>query len=76
MSADIIPFPRVPIRALVVIPAAEPHLDLCRVVHGGYVFDGPPLRRGRLATVLRDLRCEGRGLPVTVHPECERRAGL
>ncbi len=76
MSADIIPFPRVPIRALVVIPAADHHLDLCRVVPGGYAFDGPTHHRGRLAVVIRNLRVEARGLPVTVHPECERRAGL
>lgn len=73
MSATVLPFPRVPIRALVVVPADEPHRDLCRVIHGGYAFDGPPLVRGRLEVVLRELRAEGRGLPVTVHPECERR---
>lgn len=74
MSADIISFPRVPLRALVVIPAEYPRLDLCRVVQGGYAFEGPPLRRGQLQSVLRHLREHGRGLPVTVHPECERRA--
>lgn len=73
--ADVIAFPKTPIRALVVIPAAEPHLDLCRVVPGGYGFEGPTHYRGRLETVLRRLNAEGRGLPITVHNECRRRAG-
>lgn len=72
--ADVIPFPKTPIRALVVIPAAEPHSDLCRVVPGGYNFEGPTHHRGRLESVLRRLRSEGRGLPITVHRECRRRA--
>lgn len=75
MSADIVPFPRVPVRALVVIPDDKPHLDVCRVVPGGYAFDGRTHYRGRLETVLFHLRADPRGLPVTVHPECKRRAG-
>jgi hypothetical protein len=77
MSALLIPFPRVPVRAFVVVPDAEVTRDICRVVPGGYAIDGelPWPARGRLSTVLFELRADPRGLPVTVHPECKRRAG-
>lgn len=76
MSAKIIPFLRVPLRAFVVVPDDQPSRDICRVVVGGYAIDGglPCPSRGQLKTVLRELRADPRGLPVTVHPECKRRA--
>lgn len=77
MSAEILSFPRVPVRAFVVVPDERPSRDICRVVHGGYTIDGemPWPTRGRLEIVLFNLRADPRGLPVTVHPECRRRAG-
>lgn len=77
MSAEIIPFPRVPLRAFVVVPDERPSRDICRVVRGGYPIDGETLwpERGSLMAVLFNLRADPRGLPVTVHPECRRRAG-
>ena len=77
MSAKITPFPRGPIRAFVVVPDDQPSRDICRVVVGGYAIEGglPWPSRGQLKTVLRELRADPRGLPVTVHPECKRRAG-
>jgi len=76
MSAALIPFPRTPIRALVVVPGDDPKRDWCRVVSGGYFFEGEAPREGPLYLVLRRLQDDPRGLPVTVHPECRRRAGL
>ena len=75
MSATLIPWPRVPIRALVVIPGGEVHRDFAVVRLGGYPIDGglKPIQ-GRLEYVLRRLQDDPRGLPVTVHPECRRRA--
>lgn len=76
-SAKIIPFPKVPLRALVVIPAELVGHDICEVRQGGWPIDGKPVkRRGSLSTVMMTIRSDGRGLPVTVHPECERRAGI
>lgn len=76
MSAVVIPYLRVPLRAFVVVPDDEPNRDICRAVPGGWGFAGRTHYRGRLATVLFQLRADPRGLPVTVHPECKRRAGL
>lgn len=78
MTAVIIAFPRIPERAVVIIPAGEPSEDRCRAVSGGWPIDaeihgavGPfyLVRRQILEHRLRN------GLPVTIHPECYRRAG-
>ena len=75
MSAALIPWPRVPLRALVVIPGGEIDRDFAVVRLGGYPIDGGLEQiQGSLATVLRRLQDDPRGLPVTVHPECRRRA--
>ena len=78
MSAALIPFPRTPIRAIVIIPDDEPNRDYCRAVIGGYPLEnGDTVNlRGPLRTVLRRMMDDPRGLPVNVHPECKRRAGL
>jgi hypothetical protein len=77
MSAKLIPFPRTPLRAFVVIPGDEVTRDWCRVKAGGYPIDGAPrVSEGPLYLVLYRLQEDPRGLPVTVHPECRRRAGL
>lgn len=74
-SASVIPWPRVPIRAFVVVPDAEPSRDLCRVVPAGLEIDGElPVHRHDLQSVLKACRADPRGLPVTVVAECERRA--
>ncbi len=76
-SASVIAWPRVPIRAFVVVPDAEPTRDLCRVVPAGLEIDGEaPVRRNDLRSVLKACRADRRGLPVTVIAECERRAAL
>ncbi|OBX20289.1 hypothetical protein A9995_00720 [Erythrobacter sp. QSSC1-22B] len=74
-SSTIIPWTRVPLRAFVVIPGDEIGRDFVLVRQGGYPIDGglEPMQ-GPLATVLRHLRDDPRGLPVTIHPECRRRA--
>ena len=70
-----IPFPGRAIRALVVIPDTEDSRDYCRVVMGGWPTDfEPDITPGPLWLVLRTARDWGHGLPITVHPECERRA--
>ncbi len=75
MSATLITWPRVPLRALVVIPAGEIDRDFVVVRLGGFAIDGGlDDIQGPLATVLRRLQDDPRGLPVTVHPECRRRA--
>jgi hypothetical protein len=76
MSADLIPFPKTPIRSFVVIPGDEVTRDWCKVKIGGYPADeGPCVSEGPLYLVLRRLQDDPRGLPVAVHPECRRRAG-
>ena len=76
--SNLIQFPKTPIRALVIIPEGNPNsriADLCEVRHGGLGHDVEPSRtRGSLNRLVRDLREECRGLPITVHPECVRRA--
>lgn len=77
VSASVIEWPRVPVRAFVVVPDDEPHRDLCRVEPAGLTIDGePPVRRNDLRSVLKACRADPRGLPVTVIAECKRRAGL
>lgn len=74
---QLIQFTRTPIRAYVIIPGEDPKLDQCRVKRGGYAFeDQVLLTRGTLKTLIYHLRSQemARGLPITVHPECERRA--
>ena len=74
-SSSVIAWPRVPIRAFVVVPDAEPTRDLCRVVPAGLEIDGEaPVHRHDLRSVLKACRADPRGLPVTVIAECERRA--
>jgi hypothetical protein len=74
-SASVIAWPRVPLRAFVVVPDDEPTRDLCRVMPAGLEIDGEaPLTRSDLRGVLWALRADPRGLPVTVIEECERRA--
>jgi hypothetical protein len=76
MSAALIPFPRTPLRAFVVIPADEITRDWCEVRAGGWPIEGGPrIIEGPLYLVLRRLQDDPRGLPVSVHPECRRRAG-
>jgi hypothetical protein len=76
MSAALIPFPKTPIRAFVVVPGDEVTRDWCTVKVGGYAVEaGPCVTRGPLAYVLYHLQADPRGLPVAVHPECRRRAG-
>lgn len=71
----IIPFTRTPLRAFVVIPSDDPRRDWCRTLPGGWPIEGVDYRPcGPLDLVLRKLREDPRGLPVTVHPECIRRA--
>lgn len=71
----ILQFTRTPIRALVIIPGDDPRIDYCRLVAGGWPIDGGvPDIVGPLELVLRKAKDDPRGLPVTVHPECERRA--
>lgn len=77
MSAKILNFPRVPIRAYVIIPGEDPRRDFCEVKRGGYpIDDDGRIMQGPLARVLETLRSQYnvRGVPVTIHPECERRA--
>lgn len=70
---NLIPFPKEPLRAWVIIPADDGR-DFCRVVPGGWPIDGPRLTFcGPLQTVLRRVKDDPRGVPVTIHPECERR---
>lgn len=71
----ILPFTRTPLRALVIIPGDHPSIDYCRLVAGGWPIDGGvPGIGGPLQLVLRKAKDDPRGLPVTIHPECERRA--
>ena len=68
-------FNRTPLRAFVVIPSDEIDRDYCRVVKGGWPIEiEQPVHRGPLAYVIRQLRHYGQGVPITVHPECKRRA--
>ncbi len=75
--ADVIAFPRTPLRAIVIVPADDPATDICRAVVGGFPLHGGEtiFARGTLKGVLRRVEWERRGLPIRVHPECERRAG-
>ena len=75
--ADMLTFNRTPLRAWVVVPGNDPKRDFCEVRQGGYPIEGDqsPMR-GPLETILFRLRADARGLPVTIHPECLRRAGL
>lgn len=78
MSATILPFPHVSIRAIVVIPSGAPGEDRCRAVSGGWPIDAHITElAGPLYLVRRKLlEHEHRnGLPITIHPECYRRAG-
>lgn len=76
MSA-LVPFPKVAVRALVIVPVGNPnwrHPDICEVRFGGLGHDvEPPSQRRSLYRLVRDLRAECLGLPITVHPECVRR---
>ena len=74
--ADILPFTRTPVRAIVIVPADDPATDVCRAVLGGFPLHGGEtfFARGSLKGVLRRCQWERQGLPITVHPECERRA--
>ena len=72
----ILPFSGKTQRALVVIPGSEDGRDFCSVVPGGFTSeDAPSIRSGPLWMVLCAARECGNGLPITVHPECKRRAG-
>lgn len=78
-SCKIVSFPRIPVRAYVLVPDDDPKRDQAQVKRGGYAFDdGALLTRGQLDVLKLHLRSqvEARGLPITVHPECERRAAL
>ena len=67
MSAALIPFPRTPLRAFVVIPGDEIGRDWCKVNAGGWPIDGAPrVSEGPLYLVLRRLQDDPRGLPVAV----------
>lgn len=71
----VLQFPRVPLRAFVVIPGDWREQDVCRVRVGGWAIDfDPPVEQGSLPSVLARLRSGGQGVPITVHPECKRRA--
>ena len=73
----VLQFPRVPLRAFVVIPGEDRRYDICRVRVGGWPIDfKPPIERGSLPQVLAVLRNSNQGVPITVHPECKRRARL
>ena len=64
-------------RALVVIPGSEDGRDYCSVVPGGFAIESAPsIAPGPLWQVLRSAREWGNGLPITVHPECKRRAAV
>lgn len=72
----IIPFTGNTTRALVVIPGSDERRDYCRVILGGWPTDYDPLiEPGPLWRVKAAARDWGNGLPIAVHPECERRAG-
>lgn len=78
MTAQILSFHRVAVRAIVIAPAGDVGEDRCRAVPGGWPIDPSVSNlRGPLDLVSRKLRehplsC---GLPIVVHPECYRRAG-
>ena len=77
MTATLLPFARVAIRAIVIIPAGEPGEDRCRTVPGGWPIDqNVGELQGPLEIVRRRvLDHEHRnGLPISIHPECYRRA--
>ena len=76
--ADIIPFPCAgrTVRAIVIVPAGQGKGDVCRAMLAGsplhhdfeLSFSGPLWKVQMLANDYR------RGLPIRVHPQCERRA--
>lgn len=73
----IIPFSGSTQRALVVMPSSDDGRDMCSVFPGGFSIDNAPcIAPGPLWQVLRAARDWGNGLPITVHPECNRRAGV
>lgn len=77
MADNVIQLPRTPIRAYVIIPDDDPMRDFCRVVRGGYPIDDDGREiQGPLCLVLERLRDQYivQGVPVTIHPECKRRA--
>ncbi|MEO5706984.1 MAG: hypothetical protein ABIT10_10455 [Alteraurantiacibacter sp.] len=74
---SVVPFLKVPVRAIHIVPCGDVDADTCRVIAGGPV----PLADynaavGPLAMLLRRLeQLQNRsGLPLIVHPECVRRA--
>ena len=80
-GSNVIPFPRIPLRAIVVIPSGAVHLDQCETRFGGWPPNEIPAAvgmRGNLRGVMRRLRdnCTSHGLPISVHGECVRRAAL
>ena len=78
MSAEIIPYPATgrTVRAIVIVPDHGDEGDACRALLGGFpLADGQTLSfHGPLWRVLMMAKDCRNGLPIRVHPECERRA--
>jgi hypothetical protein len=78
MSAELIPFPcdGRTVRAIVVIPDGSGESDACCSKLGGFPLheDEDLSFCGPLWWVMMMLKDYRMGLPVRVHPECERRA--
>lgn len=71
----IVPFTGTATRAIVVVPDADDGRDYCRAVLGGWPTDyDPRIAPGPLWQVLAAAHDWRNGLPIRVHPECERRA--
>lgn len=74
--SEVIPFPRKPVRKLLIVPHLDAgDRDYCDTVPCGWPVNG---LGGFIAARLELARglAAACGLPVMVHPECERRAGL
>lgn len=62
-------------RAIVIVPFNEDGTDYCRAELGGWPADFElDVKPGPLWKVMMTARDWGSGLPINVHPECERRA--
>ena len=88
--SDIIQFPKTPLRVIAIVPIGHPNTlypDWCEARFAGWPHDVDPplveglgkddlrvLERGTLNTMRDEYRAHCRGLPISVHPECERRA--
>ncbi|MXO57181.1 hypothetical protein [Pontixanthobacter gangjinensis] len=77
MSGLILHFPKEPIRAIVVIPAVDSEPGWCTASFSGWPSDYFMAKlKGPLSSILWQLQNKGyrQGLPITVHPDCKRRA--